>query len=249
MNILNAKLEFAPLQKRSKTGMVILHHVAGNGSVEQIHDYHKRVRGWSGIGYHFYVRKDGSVWQGRPIDAVGAHTLGYNSDSVAVCFEGNFETEQMNGNQASAGAELVAYIRDKYPSVTKVKGHGELKNTACPGKNFPYDKILAPKMSENKIKSFQLAAIADGFKLQNYGADGVWGKETEAVAKKAVCKRRLSYKYKQLTRIVQKTVGVTVDGKYGAKTKSAVIAYQLANKLVPDGEWGINCWKHYLEVT
>ncbi len=258
MVINKADLSFNAMNKRSKTTLLILHHAAGNGPVTQIHDYHKNTKGWSGIGYHFYVRKDGSVWQGRPIDSVGAHTVDYNSVSVGVCFEGNFENETMSAVQIAAGAQLVTYIRGLYPTITDVKRHGELKNTACPGAKFPFNQIAVgakPKIdqkpvqnTQNRIKQFQLAAVADGFLLKKYGADGKWGAETESVAKQAICKRRQTYKYPNLTKIVQKAVGVEVDGKFGAKTEAAVIAYQRKNALVPDGDWGINCWRSYLGV-
>ncbi len=249
MIINNAKLDFGAMSKRNSTTLIVLHHAAGSGPVEQIHDYHRNVKGWSGIGYHFYIRKDGSVWQGRPIDTVGAHTLSYNAMSVGICFEGNFENESMSDEQKNAGKELVSYVRDLYPSVTDVKGHGELKSTACPGENFPLAEIASRAQNNGgRIKQFQLAAIADGFEFPKYGADGLWGSETESVARNAVCKKRLYYRYKNLTRIVQAEVGAEVDGKFGSATRKAVIAYQKANGLAPDGAWGISCWKHYLGV-
>ena len=82
------------LSKRSSTKYIILHHRAGNGDVMSIHSQHLG-QGWAGIGYHFYVRKDGNVYSGRPINMVGGHTTNYNSVSVGVCFEGNFEKENM----------------------------------------------------------------------------------------------------------------------------------------------------------
>ena len=71
---------------------MVLHHRAGDGDAEGIHKLHKD-RGYSGIGYHFYVRKDGKIYQGRPIETVGAHTLGANQKSIGICFEGDFEKE------------------------------------------------------------------------------------------------------------------------------------------------------------
>ena len=95
-----------------------------------------------------------------------------------------------------------------------------------------------------KVKEFQEAAIADGFgKLLPSGADGIWGKECEAVAKVAICKKRLTYKYKNLTKFVQRAVGVTADGKYGNDTKQAVINWQKLVKLTADGEAGCNTYK------
>ena len=249
MIINDANLSFGSLSKRQRTTMLILHHAAGSGPVEQIHDYHKNTKGWSGIGYHFYVRKDGSVWYGSPVDTVGAHTLGYNAMSVGICFEGNFENETMSAEQKAAGMALVSFVRKLYPSITEVKGHGELKNTACPGAKFPLAEIArGEEKFENRVKQFQTAAISDGFSFPKYGADGKWGSETESVARQAVCKKRPVYRYKNLTRLVQAEVGAEVDGKFGSNTRKAVIAYQKANGLMPDGAWGINCWRRYMEV-
>ncbi len=100
----------------------------------------------------------------------------------------------------------------------------------------------------NSILEWQNAAINDGFRFAKYGADGKWGSECESVAKKAICKKRDSYKYPSLTKIVQKTVGVNADGKFGNITKSAVINYQKNNNLSSDGVVGINTWKSMLGV-
>ena len=100
----------------------------------------------------------------------------------------------------------------------------------------------------NKIKEWQLAAIADGFKFLKFGADGKWGSECLAVAKKAICKKRITYKYKNLTRIVQKAVGVKVDGMFGKDTKNAVIKWQKNCGLTPDGCVGVQSWKKLLGV-
>ncbi len=127
------------LSRRGKTDFIILHHRAGVGDVSSIHQGHLK-NGWSGIGYHFYVRKDGSVFRGRPIGMVGAHCTNYNSCSVGVCFEGNFEKESMTAAQLKAGQSVVEYLRNLYPKA-EVRKHGELQATACPGKNFPFNEI------------------------------------------------------------------------------------------------------------
>lgn len=126
--------------KRSMTNYIILHHAAVTAATpESIHAYHKSL-GWCGIGYNFYVRKDGKVYEGRPIDCIGAHTVNYNNKSVGICFEGNFEIEQMGAAQLEAGKKLVKYVRSFYPSAV-LKKHKDLDATACPGKNFPFDEF------------------------------------------------------------------------------------------------------------
>ena len=103
-------------------------------------------------------------------------------------------------------------------------------------------------INDNKILEWQKAAIADGFKFAKFGADGKWGSECESVAKQAICKKRDTYKYKNLTKIVQRVVGVTVDGLFGNDTKNAVINFQKINGLTTDGSVGLNTWKKILGV-
>lgn len=118
---------------------------------------------------------------------------------------------------------------------------------------LPYIEYIAEQVKPQEEKpsvtvlEWQKAAIADGFKLAS-GADGKWGKECEAVAKQAICKRRTTYKYKNLTKLVQKAVGVKVDGKFGKDTEAAVKNMQKLMGLVADGCVGLNTWKRILGV-
>lgn len=135
-----------------------------------------------------------------------------------------------------------------------VKGYNR-RNWTKHGK-LPYITYVAetpaPKPVANassRIMEWQKAAIADGFKFPKYGADGEWGAECEAVAKKAICQRCYwPWKNKNLTKIVQKAVGVTADGKFGNDTKAAVIKWQKLMGLSADGVVGINTWKKILGV-
>jgi hypothetical protein len=142
MKINENNLKFNGLEKRLKTEYLILHHTAEKKplSVEDINNMHLR-NGWLGIGYHYYVRKNGEVWRGRPQWAKGSHCPGKNFNSIGVCFEGNFEVEQMGETQLNAGLELVRYLRKQvYPGII-IGGHGTYYATACPGKNFPMERI------------------------------------------------------------------------------------------------------------
>ena len=140
MNIIETNLSFGSLSKRKSTQRIILHHAAGsNFTVEDIHRMHKN-NGWSGIGYHFYVRKDGSVFRGRPEWAIGAHAGGSNYNSIGICAEGNFENESMSDAQKNAIIELVNYLKDKY-GISIIQRHKDVCSTACPGRNYPFDNI------------------------------------------------------------------------------------------------------------
>ncbi len=128
------------LETRPHTDSIVLHHRAGSGDAMSLHASHLKD-GWQGIGYHFYVRRDGTVYRGRPIDAVGAHTSGHNGHTVGICFEGNFEKEAMGEAQQKAGAALIAHIQQGYGGRLSVFGHRDLSATACPGKNFPFQAV------------------------------------------------------------------------------------------------------------
>lgn len=152
MIIHDANLEFRGLSpnggKMKNVDAIVLHHRAGNGGVESIHQQHM-AQGWWGIGYHYYVRKDGSVWRGRSEHWVGSHagsSNGYNTHSIGICFEGNFETETMTDAQVAAGRELIADIESHY-RIEEILCHRDIAKTACPGKNFRLDDLLAADQS------------------------------------------------------------------------------------------------------
>lgn len=98
------------------------------------------------------------------------------------------------------------------------------------------------------VKEWQNAAIKDGYKFPKYGADGDWGNECIAVAKKALVKKGATYTNKNLTKIVQKVVGVAADGLCGKNTDVAIRNWQRANGLTADGIIGFNSWKKMLKV-
>ena len=133
-------------------------------------------------------------------------------------------------------------------NVTGAHLHFDIKVNGSYVDPAPYLEGAKTFDEANAVKEWQLAAIEDGFKFAKYGADGKWGAECEAVAKKAICKKRLTYKYKNLTRIIQRAVGVKIDGKFGNDTKNAVVKFQKLVGLAPDGCVGIDTWKKILGV-
>lgn len=153
------------LSNRVITQKIVLHHAdASTCDADTIHKWHL-ANGWAGIGYHFVVRKNGTIERGRPIDKVGSHCQNNNSDSIGVCFEGNFEKETMGDTQIQAGQELMSYLYQIYNlDASKVKRHKDLMATSCPGANFPFGEIIkgvvtpqpAPKskVSKARVKRF-----------------------------------------------------------------------------------------------
>lgn len=136
------------VSERADTKYIVLHHEAGWGSAQKIHLDHVN-QGWTGIGYNFYVRQDGSIYRGRPIWATGAHAEGYNSISIGICAEGYYHPPnnplitpdtEMPAAQLQSMIELVAYCHEQYPDA-EIVGHRDLMPTACPGDYFPFEQI------------------------------------------------------------------------------------------------------------
>ena len=146
MNIVETNLSFGAMTVRSRTNRIICHHASAKTcGAATIHSWHK-ANGWAGIGYHFVVRKNGTVERGRPEKYVGAHATGSNSDSIGVCFEGNFDQESMGVAQKNAGIELISWLKSKY-GIGTVVGHRDVMATSCPGKYFPMADIVNGKVS------------------------------------------------------------------------------------------------------
>ena len=61
--------------------------------VETIRDWHVNGRGWSDIGYHFYIDIKGEIHKGRDIARIGAHCSGHNRNSIGICYCGGVEED------------------------------------------------------------------------------------------------------------------------------------------------------------
>ena len=138
--------DYNALITRTKTDMIVIHHT-GNPtdddlSAKEINRSHK-AQGWSCIGYHYVIRKDGTVEQGRPHWTVGAHAYGENYHTIGIHVCGNFEIGKPTQAQIEALAMLLANICNDYGlpiDKQHVVAHRDLMPTACCGKNL-YSKL------------------------------------------------------------------------------------------------------------
>ncbi len=172
MNLIDRNLTFdKPLSslRKGEVEYLILHHEAApSASVEQVHAYHKG-KGWGGIAYHLYVRKDGTVYKGRPMEYRGTHTSNYNYKSIGICCEGNFENEKMGEKQFTALCEAIEYVLSIYPRL-KIIGHREVGATACPGKNFPLQEVKNKMHTIHTINDVPKALQPETKELMDCGA-------------------------------------------------------------------------------
>jgi N-acetyl-anhydromuramyl-L-alanine amidase AmpD len=99
-------------------------------SVAQIDSWH-RDRGFKfGVGYHYVIRRDGSIEAGRPEWMIGAHCVNHNKYSIGVCYEGGLDARGQPADTRTAAQkatlrQLLTDLHRRYPRAVIV-GHHDL---------------------------------------------------------------------------------------------------------------------------
>ncbi len=114
MNIIETTLTFPRLIIRAHTTHIIIHHTASSDRPALTFHREHIKRGWGGIGYHYIIRRNGVIEQGRPENAIGAHTRGKNNVSIGIALTGNFQIIHPSVEQILSLRNLVILLREKY---------------------------------------------------------------------------------------------------------------------------------------
>ena len=145
LSIVENDFNFSSLVTRPTTSQIIIHHSAIGGrddiTAADIDRIHKQ-NGWSGIGYHMFIRKSGLIETGRPLVDIGAHTYQHNNNSIGICLSGNFNNEMPTDMQMQSATQLIALLCQMYslfPNEYTIFGHRDFNATACPGDNLYAD--------------------------------------------------------------------------------------------------------------
>ena len=88
--------------------------------------WHKR-RGFRKIGYHYFIKLDGTIQKGRSLTEQGAHVRGYNNESIGICYCGGLDSngkpkDTRTKEQLFAMDILLEALVSKYPD-SEIKGH------------------------------------------------------------------------------------------------------------------------------
>lgn len=207
---------------------IVLHYTAtypdqdlGAADLDKMH----RARGWSGIGYHYVIKRDGTVEKGRPDEKVGAHVSGHNAHTLGITCVGGIEraTGPNVGVDNRTDAQKAATIRLLHELLTRhsnarVTGHRDMPGAAtqCPG----FD------------------AAAWWAEIERQAQDG--RPVTQPPQREAL--RRGSTG--EPVRALQERLAALgfdprgVDGAFGPGTYAAVTAFQRSRQLRPDGVAG-----------
>lgn len=101
-------------------------------------EWHK-ARGWSEIGYHYFIKTDGTLEVGRDIEKVGAHVKDHNTGSIGICLNGLKPTD-FTPAQFETLKALCVEIHEAYGGNIRFRGHKEVAAKACPV--FDYKSVL-----------------------------------------------------------------------------------------------------------
>jgi len=154
--------------RENKWKHIVLHHSATDkGNAAKFDKHHRKTRKWKhGLAYHFVIGNGngsgvgeievGSRWTKQ---IHGAHTANrdINRVGIGICLVGNFEVNNEPAyGQFEALASLVNYLSKRYniPKSNIVR-HNQIvqKYTACPGKNFPYEKLMERIVSLQPVRT------------------------------------------------------------------------------------------------
>jgi len=129
---------------RTKTDMIVIHCSATPADMdigaEKIKHWHVVENGWDDIGYHYVIKRDGTLEVGRDESMVGSHARAVNGTSIGICmiggsnkegaWENNFLPEQFDTLQ-----QILETLKDKY-DIKKIIGHYEVDDKKkCPSFN------------------------------------------------------------------------------------------------------------------
>ena len=129
--------------------LVVHHSVIDEGediaSLLEIQRLHRKDRQWADVAYHFFIGKQGTVYEGRAINVRGTHVAGYNTGSLGVCLIGNFMEISPTAEQLDALRLLSRWLTVRL-QLTHLAGHRDFNEiTVCPGDN------VAPLLGELAI--------------------------------------------------------------------------------------------------
>lgn len=177
MNIVDLKFKFTePLENRISTTAIVLHHSAQTPMTPQeVHKLHQKQNGWAGIGYHYYITKDGTIYIGRPIDKKGAHTKQHNDYTIGISFEGNYQSvdKSMGTKQLEQGKALIQYLKQVYGKLNVYRHKdllttGQNLNDIAKPSSLLYDPIKRKKWLKENGFSEETACPGDNFPFSSF---------------------------------------------------------------------------------
>lgn len=135
-----------PKRDMSKVNGIVIHHTATKGAtIRSMAQFHVERRGWQGIGYHYAVGYDGTIFALNDLDRRTNHTAGNNMTTIGIAMIGNLHRSPVPEEQRKSVVSLVQYLKELH-EIDNVQPHRAYKATACPGDSayFVLHKLWTP---------------------------------------------------------------------------------------------------------
>jgi len=103
-----------------------------------VRGWHMNERKWSDIGYHYFIKRDGTIEKGRSLSRSGAHVKGWNKTSIGICYAGgvdaNGRPEDNRTAEQTRSLMMLARTLEKRFQGSQVLGHRDFEGVskACP---------------------------------------------------------------------------------------------------------------------
>ena len=196
--------------------------------------WHVDDRGWNDVGYHFFIKKDGTVQPGRDLEKTPAAQRGHNAGTNAICQHGLALGRFTRGQYRSVIA-LCREIDDALDGMVSFHGHSEVSSKACPV--FPYRVVLGLDDHGEMIYAPSETPLQ--------GGDAPSGPQPETPVSPRPTLRLMARGVDvELLQVLLVEAGheTDIDGIFGRHTEMLVRDFQSAKALTADGVVGPRTW-------
>ena len=168
-----------------RTITLIIVHCSANKAdsvlrMADIDRYHRSL-GWKGCGYHYVIKTDGTIQNGRDREAIGAHVSGFNDCSIGICLVGGVDSkskpiDNFTDEQKESLAQLLLELKNEYPeAILQGRRDFEGVDKDCPCfdvkkwmekhcKLVPYSEgSITDKLEQFNLSAFTFKALNPNF--------------------------------------------------------------------------------------
>jgi len=126
--------------------------------------YHVDNRGWAGIGYHYFIIKDGSIFQTQPDYVISNHASNYNATSLGIVITGDHRLPTSKDYTCGDNEGMLG--KTQYKSLVWTLAKLQTKY------NIPFENILAHGQtgSSKSCPNLNMEQLKEDVKKKNYSS-------------------------------------------------------------------------------